>query len=116
VPRPLTDLLSGLRKVVNNPVKKVQQEITGSSVSSEAIAYVEFAPIEAEDAGRFLSGQDTLLSALTGGTLTIQFVERGTYEYYDVPTTVWIALKSAGSKGKYFNDNIRGLYEYQRVG
>lgn len=36
------------------------------------------------------------------------------YHYYDVPYEVWCAFKTADSKGSYFQESIRGYYEYDR--
>jgi hypothetical protein len=35
--------------------------------------------------------------------------------YFDVPQSVYEALMSAPSKGRYFNDNVQGKYEYRRI-
>lgn len=48
-------------------------------------------------------------------TLTIEFVNRGTYIYYDVPDWEATGLKYASSKGQYFNRSIRSRYDYERI-
>jgi len=48
--------------------------------------------------------------------LIIEFRARGTYQYEDVPIWEVTALGFAGSRGKYFNENIRGKYNYERIG
>jgi hypothetical protein len=48
-------------------------------------------------------------------TLTIEFRSGGTYEYYDVEEQVYDGLRSAGSHGQYFQNNIRGHYRYARL-
>ena len=49
--------------------------------------------------------------------LTIEFNERGTYVYHVVPPDVYIDFETSGSRGHYFNENIRGgNYEFERVG
>ena len=50
------------------------------------------------------------------GTLYIRFHSGRLYAYYDVPVSVYEALMSADSHGKYFNANIRNLYAYNRIG
>ena len=50
------------------------------------------------------------------GTLYIRFHNGRLYAYYNVPVSVYEALMSAGSHGKYFNANIRNLYAYARIG
>ena len=36
--------------------------------------------------------------------------------YFDVPQSVYEALMSAPSKGRYFNDNVQGKYESREIG
>ena len=48
-------------------------------------------------------------------TLRIDFSVNGTYEYRGVPPELYDALNRAESKGKFFNDNIRGKFQSQRV-
>jgi len=38
------------------------------------------------------------------------------YRYFDVPLSVYEALMSAPSKGRYFDDNVQGKYEYRPIG
>lgn len=47
--------------------------------------------------------------------LTITFNSGATYEYYDVPTEVIDGITQAYSLGKYFDKNIKGIYNYRRV-
>lgn len=47
--------------------------------------------------------------------LTITFNSGATYEYYDVPTEVIDVITQADSLGKYFDKNIKGIYNYRRV-
>lgn len=47
--------------------------------------------------------------------LTITFNSGATYEYYDVPTEVIDGNTQADSLGKYFDKNIKGIYNYRRV-
>ena len=42
--------------------------------------------------------------------LTITFTGGNSYTYSDVPMSVYQGLMSAGSKGAYFNDNIKDNY------
>ena len=48
-------------------------------------------------------------------TLEIQFNDGAIYQYFDVPETVYQALMSASSHGKYFAANIKGVYRYTRI-
>lgn len=47
--------------------------------------------------------------------LTITFNSGAIYEYYDVPTEVIDGITRADSLGKYFDKNIKGIYNYRRV-
>lgn len=51
-------------------------------------------------------------------TLTVEFVESGSrYEYYNCPESEYEALVSSfGSIGETYNDIIKGVYSYSRVG
>lgn len=44
------------------------------------------------------------------GTLSVWFIENGRYDYHRVPEGVYQAFLRAGSKGEFFNDNIRDRY------
>lgn len=48
-------------------------------------------------------------------TLEVEFVNGGTYDYFDVPERVVQELMSASSHGEYFVRNVRGVYRYARV-
>ena len=48
-------------------------------------------------------------------TLTVSFTKGGRWVYFDVPAYKFEALKSAGSRGRYFNSNIRDNYSYARA-
>lgn len=43
-------------------------------------------------------------------TLTVYFVNGNSYEYADVPKSVYDALINASSAGRYFNRFIKGVY------
>ena len=47
--------------------------------------------------------------------LEIEFRHGGVYEYFDVPEDVYQDLLTAGSRGRYFHENVRGNYEYRRL-
>lgn len=101
----ILDLLQGARRAANPVSEKIQKPLS-ENVRSEAINRIDWEP----------SGNEISLESLVTGTMTIEFAARGTYEYYDVPVTEWMNLKSAASKGSYFNNSVRGKYSYSRVG
>jgi hypothetical protein len=47
--------------------------------------------------------------------LQLRFCSGSVYEYSDVPAAVHQSLLDAPSKGRYFNDAIRGRYPYRLV-
>lgn len=49
-------------------------------------------------------------------TLIVKFRVSGqTYEYLNVPQTLYEGLMASESKGTYLNDNIRSQFNYRRV-
>ena len=51
----------------------------------------------------------------TRGTLEIEFKQGWVYQYRNVPSEVHADLMASDSPGKYFNQNIRNRYEFERV-
>jgi KTSC domain len=48
-------------------------------------------------------------------TLRIIFVSGMLYDYKDVPPEVYKEMKSAGSKGAYLNQYVKGRYKFKKV-
>jgi lysyl-tRNA synthetase, class II len=48
--------------------------------------------------------------------LEVEFKSGPISRYFDVPPSVYEALKSAPSKTQYFNDNVAGKYESLPIG
>jgi KTSC domain len=49
--------------------------------------------------------------------LEIRFISSGsTYQYFDVPASVWKELKAASSKGSYLRDCVIDCYPYAQLG
>lgn len=46
-----------------------------------------------------------------GGTLKVKFHSGLVYDLPNVPFHVYLGLMQAGSKGTYYNQNIRGKYK-----
>ena len=44
----------------------------------------------------------------------IQFTDGSRYTYHDVDTDTYVGLVRAGSKGQYFNANIRNNFSFTR--
>lgn len=49
------------------------------------------------------------------GTLEIEFQGGRIYQYFDVPKQIYESLLTAESKGKFFQQQIKGHYRYARV-
>lgn len=49
------------------------------------------------------------------GVLSIEFKKGGTYQYFDVPANVFVAMKRAESKGQFFAQNIKGVFRYAKT-
>ena len=47
--------------------------------------------------------------------LYVIFKNNKTFEYSDVPYTVWKELKSSDSIGSYFTKNIKTKYQYKEI-
>jgi len=47
--------------------------------------------------------------------LQLKFCSGAVYEYFAVPAVVHQALLDAPSRGRYFNDSIRGRFRYREV-
>ena len=49
------------------------------------------------------------------GLLQLEFCSRAVYQYFSVPATVHQSLLDASSKGRYFNQAIRGRFPYRLI-
>ena len=47
--------------------------------------------------------------------LQLEFCSRAVYQYFNVPVAVHQSLLAAPSKGRYFNQAIRGRFPYRLV-
>jgi hypothetical protein len=69
--------------------------------------------------GRFLPIQSSAISDVYydegNAALDITFTSRKTYRYKDVPPEIYVALIDAESKGAFFNENIKGSFEFSEV-
>lgn len=48
-------------------------------------------------------------------TLEVVFQNGSVYQYYNVPETIFEALKQAPSKGQFLNSQIKNAFPYSRV-
>jgi len=51
----------------------------------------------------------------THETLHLEFRSRAVYRYFGVPGSVYEALVAAPSKGRHFNEAIRGRFAYSLI-
>lgn len=42
--------------------------------------------------------------------LSVTFLNGRSYDYYNVPPSIWKAFKESGSKGKFFVSTIKGRF------
>ena len=54
-------------------------------------------------------------AADVGSDLLLQFNDGHRYKFYNVPERVKKELMTAGSHGKYFAQNIKDKYKYEKV-
>lgn len=47
--------------------------------------------------------------------LSVEFKKGGTYNYFDVPQTLFEAMQNAPSKGQFLAQSIKGSYRYARA-
>ena len=47
--------------------------------------------------------------------LDITFTSGKMYRYFNVPLEIYAEFLDAGSKGKFFNDNIKGTFAFVEV-
>jgi len=47
--------------------------------------------------------------------LQLEFCSRAVYQYFNVPPAVYRSLLDAPSKGRYFNEAIRGRFPYRPI-
>ncbi|MDB5248394.1 MAG: ATPase protein [Segetibacter sp.] len=52
---------------------------------------------------------------IDAATLTITFVSGLVYEFKSVPEEIYNALRTSGAKGIYFNQHIKGKYDFEKV-
>lgn len=47
--------------------------------------------------------------------LTIRFTSEAVYNYLEVPQEVYDAFRMFREKGVFYNQNIKGKYQFQRI-
>ncbi len=62
-----------------------------------------------------VSSSDIYSVGYENGTLYICFNKGGIYAYYGVPQNVYLGLMQASSKGRFFHQNIKKNYKYEKL-
>jgi hypothetical protein len=87
---------AALRRAAYKAVHGAREERSGRFLVSSTITSVEY-----DDEAR---------------ELDITFTSGKTYRYFNVPLEIYAEFLDAGSKGKFFNDNIKGAFAFVEVG
>jgi hypothetical protein len=48
-------------------------------------------------------------------TLELEFVNGNTYQYFDLPRSIYEALLAADSKGAFVNTQVKDHYRYRQI-
>ncbi len=46
--------------------------------------------------------------------LTVEFNRGGTYDYYNVPVSIFESMKNASSKGEFLASHVKGHFRYAK--
>lgn len=85
----------------------------------------EFAVMQAQDQKyreeykmemKAVSSSNIAAVGFDGGTLRVQFTNGAQYDYSGVSEELYNQLMAAESIGRFFNQNIKGSYPFQKVG
>jgi hypothetical protein len=87
---------AALKRAAHKAVHGTREERSGRFLVSSTIKSVEY-----DDDAR---------------ELDIAFTSGKTYRYFNVPLEIYAEFLDAGSKGKFFNDNIKGAFAFAEVG
>jgi hypothetical protein len=87
---------AALKRAADKALHGTREERSGRFLVSSTITSVEY-----DDEAR---------------ELDITFTSGKKYRYFNVPLEIYVELLDAGSKGKFFNDNIKGVFAFVEVG
>jgi hypothetical protein len=72
-----------------------------------------------ERSGRYQRVQSTMMTSVRydsdARALDITLVSSKTYRYLNVPLEIYVGLLGAGSKGEFFNSNIKDAFSFTEV-
>jgi hypothetical protein len=86
---------AALRRAADKALHGTREERSGRFLVSSTIKSIEY-----DDDAR---------------ELDITFTSGKTYRYFNVPLEIYAEILDAGSKGKFFNDNIKGVFAFVEV-
>ena len=86
---------AALKRAAEKAVHGTREERSGRFLVSSTIKSVEY-----DDDAR---------------ELDITFTSGKTYRYFNVPLEIYAEFLDAGSRGKFFNDNIKGTFAFAEV-
>jgi hypothetical protein len=73
-----------------------------------------------ERSGRYHHVQSTVMTSIRydneARALDITFTSGETYRYSNVPRDIYTALLDAESKGEFFNDRVKDVFSFTKVG
>jgi hypothetical protein len=73
-----------------------------------------------ERSGRYHNVQSTVMTSIRydseARALDITFTSGETYRYSNVPRDIYAALLDAESKGEFFNDRVKDVFSFTKVG
>lgn len=52
---------------------------------------------------------------MESSTLQVEFNNGTTYQYFDVPESLFEGLRDADSVGSYLASNIKGIYRFSKI-
>ena len=89
-----------------NPVKKVViKKVVKKKVSEKLDMY------SVVSSNIVSAGYDSIVNSLK-----VNFMNGTSYIFLEVPKKIFLKLIEAVSAGKYFNKNVKGKYNYKKVG
>jgi hypothetical protein len=103
--------LGGRQIIVSRPVGKIDYPSPTPSVDEAP----EDRDVPIEEPVYFDSSRLAEGVWFEDGDLQIVFQDSTAYWYYKVPKSVWAGLVVADSPGRYFDQYIKGVYEYARI-
>lgn len=93
-------------------LRNANSETPSAAATEEPFSYTDVSMQDTPDSTCFSEiGYDSPTQILV-----VRFRDSGSvYEYFDVRKSVWLSFRGADSLGEYYNEHIKGSYEYLLV-